>query len=114
MKLIEKIKIGELWFACDTPDLIRHLKRISEILKGIPLNKKRCYVLVGFNGETIKRAEQRLNQVFELGFLPFAQFYRGPGEQPKTREWIKLLKKWCRPAAIKAREENSSQLSFLN
>jgi hypothetical protein len=70
-----------------------------------PSWKKRCYVLIGFNGETLADAERRLNFVYELGFLPFAQLFNGDKKTKWTREWDALQRKWCRPAAYRIRVE---------
>jgi hypothetical protein len=107
LKLIEKIKIEELWFACDTSKHIERLGYVSTMLNGIPINKKRCYTMIGFNGETLLQAEKRLEVVYSLGFLPFAQLYRGQGEQKYTDAWKALARKYSRPAAYRSNKDRA-------
>jgi len=99
--LIGTIKLGELWFACDADSRMNALKRVIPLLKGIPRNKRRCFVMVGFNDETIENANQRIRTVYNLGFDPFAQFYRGPNEQEHTSEWKSFCRTWARPCAYR-------------
>lgn len=63
----------------------------------------RCYVMVGFRGETVEQARERLEQVWEAGCMPFAQFYRDGGKRAVlTTEWQRLVREWSRPAAMRA------------
>ncbi len=66
--MLRSIKLGEAWFACDYPGAIRHLEKVAKLLPDIKPRKKRCYVLIGFNGEDIKQAEQRLKFIYRLSF----------------------------------------------
>jgi hypothetical protein len=75
-EMFDSIRIGELWFACDTSHDIAWLERASKILDGIPLRKRRCYTMIGYDGETVADAERRIERVFELGFMPFTQLYQ--------------------------------------
>lgn len=56
--------------------------------------------MIGRN-ESIEEAERRLIEVYNLGFLPFAQLYQ-PRERIKySKEWLGLGRKWSRPAAYR-------------
>lgn len=103
--LLETIQLGSLWVACDTPASLARLQRAADILAGIPIAKRRCYVLIGFDGETLPAAESRLEAVFALGFLPFAQLYRDGTTQPIgwPPEWRQLARRWTRPAAYRGK-----------
>lgn len=105
--LFDSIRIRELWFACDTPGAIKALERVYGIVEGIPQRKLRCYVMIGHGDETLKEAEKRLERVYHLGFDPFCQLYRGPGEREYGKNWKALNKKWCRPAAYKSAMEST-------
>lgn len=102
--LFDSIKIGELWFACDLPTDIPALERAAGILDGIPIRKRRCYVMIGYSEEGIKNAEKRLERVLELGFMPFCQLFQ-PTESiiQYGQEWKDLRRKWSRPAAYMRR-----------
>lgn len=101
--LFDSIPIGELWFACDQEKDLPALEAILPMLDGIPLRKRRCYTMLGYQGETLDQAKRRLERVLELGFMPFSQLYQPPtAKQPTivySAEWKALNKKWCRPAA---------------
>lgn len=99
--LLREIRVGQMFFACDTPGALPRLERAAEMVADFPLERKRCYVLIGYRGDTQLEAERRLEWVLALGFLPFAQLYRGPAgsDQPA---WAALRRKWCRPAAYRA------------
>jgi len=98
-ELFDSISIGELWFACDTQVDIPWLERASKILDGIPLRKRRCYTMIGYNGESLNDAERRIERVFELGFMPFTQLYQPDETKTYSEQWRKISRKWARPAA---------------
>jgi hypothetical protein len=104
-KLLDSIRFHELWFSCDHPNHFSLLKQTAKILDGIPTSKWRAYVMIGYDGESISVAEKRLSQVYELGFLPFAQLYQGKNKIIYNKEWRNLNRKWSRPAAYKAKKK---------
>jgi len=103
------LRIKELWTAYDHESALPDLVKAAYLLrKYFTRVKMRCYVLIGYGDDTPEKAEKRLMQVFDLGFLPFAMLYRNQeGKYPKPEiEWRKFQRTWCRPAAImtKAKE----------
>ncbi len=74
---------------------------MTDLLVDIPTNKKRCFVMIGFN-ETLEQAEARLEWVYGLGFLPFAQLYQPEQRKRYPRDWRALARKWSRPAAYRS------------
>lgn len=103
-ELFDSISIGELWFACDTEADLGNLERASTLLRGIPMRKLRCYVMIGFEErETPALAEARLQRVLDLGFMPFCQLYQPPHDPMPTKiysgDWKAVMRKWARPAA---------------
>jgi hypothetical protein len=98
--LFDSIRLDELWFACDVTTDLPWLEKAAEILEGIPMRKRRCYTMIGYDEEPLAQAEKRIERVFELGFMPFCQLYR-PDEGPKNYppEWRAVQRKWSRPAA---------------
>lgn len=107
VKEFEKLKVRHFWFSCDTPESITALEQAADLLFHFKQWQKRCYVLIGFNGETILQAEKRLNRVFELDMLPFAMLYQGIDKQPWTKDWDRFQRKWCRPAAYKSKKREA-------
>ena len=99
--LFDEIRIKEMWFACDSPAGIKPLERAAKILDGIPQYKRYCYTMIGYNGEPLANAERRLEQVYNLGFLPFAQLFQTEKRREYPQEWKTLARTWSRPAAFK-------------
>lgn len=102
--LLKTIRLEYAWFACDYPGAEERLERISGMMSDFSTQKKRCYVLIGFDGESIRQAERRLERVYHMGFYPFAMLYQPPKMEKMewSKDWMKLQKIWCRPAAFKA------------
>ena len=98
VELLKSINIHEMWFAADSQERLSDLKKIAPKLKDFPANKKRCYVLIGYPGESITAAEDRLREVYELGFYPFAQLYQWNEKTGYNRAWKNLQRNWSRPA----------------
>lgn len=99
-KLFDSIPIGELWFACDVTSDLPWLERAAKILDGIPIRKRRCYTMIGYDKETPAEAEKRIERVFELGFMPFCQLYQPEhGLKVYPLEFRQVRRKWSRPAA---------------
>ena len=102
-ELLRGIKVEAVFLAADTAAALRPLERALDLLSFLPRYKRRVYTLIGFNGETQDDAEARLEAVWELGGMPFAQLYQPPDrfiEYP--RDWKALARKWSRPAAMAA------------
>lgn len=96
------IRINCVFLAADTDDLAP-LRRAIYRLSFLRRRQLRCYVLCGFDGQKIEDAEARLERVWELGAMPFAQLYRPPDQEiAYSREWRALARKWSRPAAMMA------------
>lgn len=114
VSLFDSISIGELWFACDVLTDLAALERAASMLSHVPLRKKRCYTMIGYDGETIRDAEFRLERVLELGFMPFSQLYQNEDLKTYPEEWRRLNKKWARPAAYMSSKYISSQLELAD
>lgn len=101
-ELFDSIRIDELWFACDLTSDLPALERAAEILAGIPIDKLRCYTMIGYDDEPLAAAEARMARVYELGFLPFCQLYRpDDGVKIYSDDWRQVQRKWSRPAAYR-------------
>ena len=99
----KKLKVKQFWFACDHPNSFKRLEKIRDLMSDFPEEKKRCYVMIGYDGESIQDAEARLEKVYSLGFLPFSQLYQGEEWVEYSKEWKKLNRKWSRPAAYRVK-----------
>lgn len=99
---LRDIRIAEVFLAADTEASLKPLERAVKQLQWLKRRQLRCYVLIGFNDETIEKAWKRLESVWEIGCLPFAQLYRAPMEKQDSysQEWRALAREWSRPAAM--------------
>ena len=96
-------KVEEIWVACDSDQEIYSLniaiKKLQSI--GFKQNKIHSNALIG---DDMQKNENRLQQIFRLGAMPFAQLYQH-FEDKKIQynsDWNKFARQWQRPAAIKA------------
>jgi hypothetical protein len=96
-----KLRPKQMFFAYDTANDREPLFEVGKMLLDNGFNRKnqslRCYVLIGFPGDTFDKAEQRLNETMQAGFLPFAMLYRDQTGQ-REKEWMRFTRSWCRPA----------------
>ncbi|MFA5037437.1 MAG: LAGLIDADG family homing endonuclease [Candidatus Izemoplasmatales bacterium] len=93
------LRIHQIWLAYDRPNAEAPLLKAMEKLKPYFRREQlRCYVLIGFEQDTLENAEYRLRRAWEAGTLPFAMLY-----EPKvhTQEWYLLQRRWTRPAITK-------------
>lgn len=99
----DSIPIDELWWAVDEPGDMRWIRRVKELFAHVPMRKMRCYTMIGYGNETLAEAEKRIEEVFELGFMPFTQLYQPPNAKEPTKvygaDWKAVARKWSRPAA---------------
>jgi hypothetical protein len=101
---LRSIRINQLFLASDTKGALKPLQKAIAKLNGLPRDKIRCYVLIGFNGEMMEHAENRLKEVFLSGCLPYAMLYQPPTDKKIdwSIEWRHLARRWQRPAIMKS------------
>jgi hypothetical protein len=98
---IRSLKVKQVFLAADTKESLKPLEKAIKRL-GLPRGKVRCYALLAF-GESISACLERLETIWELGAMPFAQLYQPPDRYIKyPQEWRDLARTWSRPAAMKA------------
>lgn len=105
-----KRKPEQMFFAYDDAEDWDPLVVAVEMLReaGFGLTKKgtfnhdlRCYVLIGYRGDTFDAAEKRLQQVRELGFFEMAMLYRGD-DGKVDREWRRFQRLHANPVIMAA------------
>lgn len=106
---LRSLAIAEIWLSYDHPNQYRATQTAVEKLSlYFRRDQLRCYVLIGYEGDTLEKAESRLREAWEMGTLPFAMRYRTPEADWnhtfvfRQREWNLLARRWSRPAIIKA------------
>lgn len=99
VEAFKRLRIAKcgLWVACDRDKDLARLDKAKDLLSDFSIEKKRCYVLVGFGGETQDQAQRRCEAVLAKGFLPFTQLYRGPRSGPGRGEWREFCYFWSHP-----------------
>lgn len=109
---LKNVKPRRMYFAYDTPNDLEPLRQAGKYLLNAGFTKQshvlRCYVLIGYKNDTFEKAEKRLREAWNAGFMPFAMLYRDKqGEQPKA--WKQFQREWANPiiTACKLKELNN-------
>ena len=101
---LRKLHPKEMFFAYDTPDdyepLVEAGKKLLAAGFTTTSHTLRAYVLIGYQKDTIEKAEARLMQTIKAGFLPMAMLYRGKNDRYKDLEWARFQQFWARPATV--------------
>ncbi len=99
---LSALRIDQLFLAADVNAMMPVLKRAVEKLGFLSRKKLRCYVLIG-RGDTLDETRQRLEEVWQIGCMPFAQLFQPPDNYIEyERPWRLLAREWSRPAAMMA------------
>jgi len=103
-KRLGRMRVQILYTAYDVPGAKPAVERTIRMLRNEGLSQRQvgCYVLVGQDGDSLARAEGRLEWVFQTGGTPFAMFYRPADDLRFTipTAWRSFVRKWNRPACI--------------
>jgi hypothetical protein len=104
------IKPKSMYFAYDTPDDYEPLIQAGKFLQEAGFHRKsqiaRCYILIGYQGDTFEKAEKRLLQAWEAGFMPFAMLFRyRRGNYDK--EWRRFQREWANPTIVGYKLKNN-------
>lgn len=101
--LLCEAKAQRMYFAYDTPDDYEPLVAAGKLLTdaGFTRTSRRvyCYVLIGYEGDTIDNAEERLWAAWDAGFAPFAMLYRDEAGDV-NRDWRTFQREWVRPQIV--------------
>ena len=94
------VKAERMYFAYDTNGDLEPLIIAGKLLQdgGISKtsHKARCYVLIGYPGDTFDHAEKRLRDAWKAGFFPFAMLYRDEKGEVQA-DWKQFQRLWARP-----------------
>ena len=115
MEDIRGLRIKNIWLAMDYDGAEKPLRKaVLKLNKYFRRDQIRCYVLIGYQDDTIEKAEQRLRQVWKIGTYPFAMLYKNEKNVERSREWKQFQRKWTRPAIIESRMKNIAGSSLPN
>jgi len=99
---LSRLRIREVFLAADFDGMLPWLEKAVAKLDFLKRRQLRCYVLTGFEG-TLQDNQRRLERVWEMGYMPFAQLYQpADGYVEYDLPWRWLARKWSRPAAMVA------------
>ena len=113
-ELLKTIRLGQMFMAFDEERDWEPLVSASFMLRHHGIlhdggrHRVRCYVLIGYKGDTQEAALDRLNRVLSLGIYPMAMLYRDQRGQT-DHSWRIFQREWARPSLIgaKLKELNS-------
>lgn len=112
-------KTQTLYLAYDTPASREPVAKAIEILRnaGIKIGVIRCYVLCGYDSDTVEAAEERCVWLFRQGCVPFAMYWRPYGLRKwlvPQGEWKPFIQNWIWDKCIYARMKREYQLETKN
>lgn len=100
---LRELKTAGMFFAYDTPHDRDTVATAAEMMWEAGFSKRdrnvRCYVLIGYSGDTFADAERRLRETISWGLFPMAMLYRAGQEAPQ-KEWRRFAREWARPYLI--------------
>ena len=87
-----------MYFAYDNPNNYEALCDAGKILQSVGFKREHyqtgCYVLCGYAGDNFENAENRMKQVWQAGFFPFAMLYRDDAAN-FNKEWKRFQRQWA-------------------
>jgi len=101
--LLREHRARQIYCAYDTTDDYEPLVQSGRLLRNGGISAAShvacCYVLIGYRGDTFDRAERRLRQTIDAGFMPFAMLYRDiTGTADKA--WTAFQREWARKEIV--------------
>jgi hypothetical protein len=97
-ELLKSINPKTMYTAYDTKDDYDAVRQMADIMWKAGFSPKghqiKCYCLCGYEGDTFDNAEKRMNQIMDVGFLPFAMLYRDESGQT-NQDWRKFQREWA-------------------
>lgn len=102
--LLWELRPEQMFFAYDTPDDLEPLVNAGRLLRRADFTRRhlRCYVLIGYPGDSLDQAESRLLEAWEAGFMPMAMLWRNKTGSVSS-DWQRFQRLWARPALIRSR-----------
>ncbi len=98
------LRPSSMFFAYDTPDDREPLFEAGRMLRIANFTRShlRCYVLMGWPGDNMRDAENRLLDAWMAGFLPFGMLWMDKHGN-SNEDWDDLQRAWDRPSITKAK-----------
>lgn len=97
---LKGLKPERMYFAYDTPNDLDPLKQAGKYLLNAGFTKAsnvlKCYVLIGYRGDTFEKAQKRMGEAWKAGFMPMAMLYRDH-KGDYTKSWKQFQGQWANP-----------------
>ena len=104
--ILRALRPKRIFFAYDTPNDLEPLREAGQLLLGtgftMTSHALRCYVLIGYRGDTFEKAERRLRESIEAGYMPMAMLYRDKSGE-RDMQWARFQTQWARATIIAGR-----------
>ena len=101
-----------IWFAFDHLNrwqpLVAAVRKLEDRDVSTKGHRVRAYVLIGFDGDTLEAAEERLLRTRDLLEFPMAMLYRGPDGKEQDAAWRHLAGLWANPNIISAMKKGAT------
>lgn len=101
--LLREVKAQRMYFAYDTPDDYEPLVEAGKMLRDAGITAAShvasCYCLIGYQGDTFDKAQERMEQTIKAGFMPYAMLYRD-AKGKVDKEWSRFQREWLIPAIV--------------
>lgn len=111
--LLRASRARRMYFAYDTPDDYAPLVEAGRLLRAGGITKAShraaCYVLIGYQGDTMDTADKRLRDTWAAGFVPYAMLYRDEAGAVDP-DWRKFQRLWVRPEIVLARLKKAGEI----
>jgi hypothetical protein len=98
------MNVAAVFLAADATSALPSLAPALRRLSFLDRRRLRVYAMIGYDpGESLAAAEERLEAIWALGAMPFAQLYQPPDRHIEyADDWKALARSWSRPAAMMA------------
>ena len=102
--MLRESKVERAYFAYDDENDLEPLIHAGRLLRNGGIqdssgNKLKSYVLVGYPGDNMPKAEKRLYDAWQARFYPYAMLYHD--EKGETDgDWQRFQRTWLRPQIV--------------
>jgi hypothetical protein len=103
VELLKELRPKQMFFAFDIPDDLPALEEAARLFRLAEYgtrNNMRCYVLIGYPGDSFQAAEYRLQTIMRMGFCPMTMLFRNERGDIPALEWRRFPRMWARPAMM--------------
>lgn len=102
-ELLKSINPRTMYTAYDTKDDYEPLRQMAKIMWDAGFkpsaHQVKCYCLCGYEGDSFDAAEKRMEQIMDIGFLPFAMLYRDDSGRVDD-EWKRFQREWANAVIV--------------